>query len=94
MPYGRKALHLLLRHRSDNLYVLSSVELTSVLVVVPSHRLRITALLSSGCKATVEGLPNVHGYSTTQIVEFHVLPTPFALGAREAFSFKVYSNYR
>ena len=39
--------------------------LLSVLVVVPSHRLRITALLSSGCKATVEGLPDVHGYSTT-----------------------------
>ena len=40
------------------------VELTSILV--PSHRLRITALLSSGCKTTFEGLPNVQSSSTTQ----------------------------
>ena len=33
--------------------------------VVPSDRLRITALFSSGFRATVEGLPNVHGSSTT-----------------------------
>ena len=44
---------------------LSSVEITSVLVVVPSHRLRIMALLSFGYRATVEGLPNVHSSSTT-----------------------------
>ena len=42
---------------------LSSVELTSILVL--SHRLRITALLSSGCKATFEGLSNVQSYSAT-----------------------------
>ena len=44
----------------------SSVELTSILV--PSHRLNITVFLSSGCKATVEGVPNVpnvHSSSTT-----------------------------
>ena len=35
--------------------VLSSVELTSILV--PSYRLRVTALLSPGCRATVESLP-------------------------------------
>ena len=51
-------------HHSDIL-VLSSVELTSILVVAHSHRLRIMALLSSGCKATVEGLSNVHSSSTT-----------------------------
>ena len=42
---------------------LSSVALTSILA--HSHRLRITALLSSGCKATVEGLSNVQSSSTT-----------------------------
>ena len=43
--------------------IIQSVELTSILV--PSHRLRIMALLSSGCRATVEGLPNVRSSSTT-----------------------------
>ena len=42
---------------------LSSVELTSILV--HSHRLRITALLSAGCKATFESLPNIQSSSTT-----------------------------
>ena len=50
-------------HCSDIL--VRSVELTSILVVAYSHWLRITALLSSGCKATVEGLSNVHSSSTT-----------------------------
>ena len=43
--------------------IIQSVELTSILV--PSHRLRIMALLSSGCRATVEGLPKVQSSSTT-----------------------------
>ena len=34
--------------------VLSSVELASILV--PSYRLRVTALVSSGCRATVGGV--------------------------------------
>ena len=46
--------------------VLISVELTSVLVVIPSHRLRITVLLSFSYRETVEGLPNVDSSSTTQ----------------------------
>ena len=32
------------------------------------HRLRVTALLSSDCKATFEGLPNAQSSSTTQKV--------------------------
>ena len=43
---------------SDNLYYPSA---TSILVL-----LRIIALLSSGCKATVESLPNVQSSSTTK----------------------------
>ena len=46
---------------------LSSVELTSILV--PSHRLRIMALLNSGCRATVDGLTNVQSSSTTTVAE-------------------------
>ena len=46
--------------------VLISVELTSILVVIPSHRLKITALLSFGYRETVEGLPNVDSSSATQ----------------------------
>ena len=49
---------------AQTIIALSSVELTSILV--PSHRLRIMALLSSGCRATVDGLTNVQGSSTTQ----------------------------
>ena len=43
--------------------IIQSVELTSILVL--SHRLRIMALLSSGCRGTVEGLPKVQSSSTT-----------------------------
>ena len=39
---------------AQTIIALSSVELTSILV--PSHRLRIMARLSSGCRATVDGL--------------------------------------
>ena len=49
---------------AQTIIALSSVELTSILV--PSHRLRIMALLSSGCRATVDGLTNVQSSSTTQ----------------------------
>ena len=49
---------------AQTIIALSSVELTSILV--PSHQLRIMALLSSGCRATVDGLTNVQGSSTTQ----------------------------
>ena len=49
---------------AQTIIALSSVELTSILVL--SHRLRIMALLSSGCRATVEGLTNVQSSSTTQ----------------------------
>ena len=42
--------------------VLSCVDLT--LILVPPHRLRIMALLSSGFTATVDGAPNVHSSST------------------------------
>ena len=52
-------------HRSGNLLVLGSVELTLILVVVPSYRLRITVLLSSGYRPTVEGLPNIRSSFTT-----------------------------
>ena len=56
----------ILTHRSCRQFIiLSSVELTSILVVVLSHRLRIMAVLSSGYRATVESLPNVHSSSTT-----------------------------
>ena len=48
----------------QTIIALSSVELTSILV--PSHRLRIMALLSSGCRATVDGLTNVQSSSTAQ----------------------------
>ena len=41
-------------------------ELTSILI--PSCRLRITALLSSGCRATAESLFTVHSSST--VAEF------------------------
>ena len=47
---------------SDNLY---SALFEVVSILVPSHRLRIMVLLSSGCKATFEGLANVQLYSTT-----------------------------
>jgi len=43
--------------------IIQSVELTSILV--PSRRLRIMAVLSPGCRATVEGVPNVRSSSTT-----------------------------
>ena len=43
--------------------IIQSVELTSILV--PSRRLRIIALLSSGCRATVESVSNVRSSSTT-----------------------------
>ena len=49
---------------AQTIIALSSVELTSILV--PSHRLRIMALLSSGCRATVDCLTNVQSSSTTQ----------------------------
>ena len=46
----------ILKCHSDNLYYN---------ILVPSRRLRILAVLSSGCKATFEGLPNVQCSSTT-----------------------------
>ena len=49
---------------AQTIIALSSVELTSILV--PSHRIRIMALLSSGCRATVDGLTIVQSSSTTQ----------------------------
>ena len=50
---------------AQTIIALSSVELTSILV--PSHRLRIIALLSYGCRATVDGLTNVQTSSTTTV---------------------------
>ena len=41
-------------------------------ILVPLHRLRIMALLSSGCKATVEGLSNVQSSSTTKQWQSHL----------------------
>jgi len=40
--------------------VLSSVELTSILV--PSYKLRIMVLLISSCRATIENLSSVHSF--------------------------------
>ena len=48
---------------AQTIIALSSVEPS---ILVPSHRLRIMALLSSGCRATVDGLTNVQSSSTTQ----------------------------
>ena len=48
---------------SDKL-VHSRIELTSILV--PSYRLKVTALHSSGCRASVESLASVHSSSTTR----------------------------
>ena len=47
---------------SDAQTIYISPELTSMLI--PSCRLRITALLSSGCRATVESQSSVHSSST------------------------------
>ena len=44
------------------LFVLSAVELTSLLV--PSYRLRVAELLSSDFRATVESLSSVHSSNT------------------------------
>ena len=50
----------------QTILVLSSVELTSILVVIPLHRLRITVILGSGHREIVEGLFNVHSSSRSQ----------------------------
>ena len=47
---------------SDAQTIYISPELTSILI--PSCRLRITALLSSGCRATAESLSSVRSSST------------------------------
>ena len=69
--------------------IIQSVELNSILV--PSHRLRIMALLSSGCRATVEGLPNVWRSSTTQggRATSQIAITQAVLAEFKAFSFLV-----
>ena len=50
---------------AQTIYIYSP-ELTSILI--PSCRLRIPALLSSGCRATAESLSSVHSSST--VAEF------------------------
>ena len=68
-----------------HILVLSSVELTST----PPYRLTVTALLSSGCRATVESLSSVHSSSTVAELPCWV-PIACAVSANfKAFSFLV-----
>ena len=67
--------------------VLSTVELTSILI--PSYRLRVTALLSSGCRGTVESLSSVRSSSTVAELP-RWMPIARAMSAKfKAFSFPV-----
>ena len=57
-----KHFHFRLQPASHSL----CVSVAQTIILVPSHRLRIMALPSSGCRKTVEGLSNVQSSSTTQ----------------------------
>ena len=81
--------------RSDNLFLIvlsnASVKLTSILV--PSYTLRVRALISFGCRATVESLSSVH--SSSKVAELpHWMPIAHAMLAKfKAFSFPVIKSY-
>ena len=78
---------------SDAQTIYISPELTSVLT--PSCRLRITALLSSGCRATAdtESLSSVHSSSTVAELP-RWMPIARAVSAKfKAFSFPVIKSY-
>ena len=68
-------------------FELSNVELTSILV--PSYRLRVTVLLSSGCRATVESLSSVHSSSTVTDLPCWMLIARAVSAEFKAFSFPV-----
>ena len=68
--------------------VLSTVE-----ILILSYRLRITALLNPGCRATVERLSSVHSSSTVAELPRRVLIARAASAKFKAFSFPVVKSY-
>ena len=79
-----------LRPYAQTIYLVlsyASVELTSILVT--SYKLRVTALFSSGCRATVESLSSFHSslqWQSYANCTCHV-------GKVQAFSFPVIKSY-
>ena len=76
---------------ADSAAALKDSELTSILI--PSCRLRITALLSSSCRAAAETLSSVHSSSTVAELP-RSMPIARVVSAKfKAFSFSVIKSY-